>query len=370
MSPEIPKVQDKTWGTNEIDAFVLSNLEDNNMAPSEMASPRAQLRRLFFSLIGLPPSPKQMEEFLHNPSVEAYSQWGEILLADEGYGERWGRHWLDLVRYSDTRGGAIDYPRPHMWRYRDYVIRAFNQDRPYDRFIREQLAGDAYPTYGVEGKLGLGFLHQWVPVERTEPELSRRDYMNDVVSVTGSTFLGLTLSCARCHDHKYDPLPTRDYYRLEAFFAPAMVALESLEFGQYELPLQNPERWEAQKQLWTETLDTREKRHNETLDEFKNCLRDQPRVLSASADVKYLIVDPADDLRTAMNEGLLFTEEEQATYKQIGRQTARFANPNSKDYYLAKAYMVKDSSLHHSVTTHVLGGGNYKLKKTQWLLAF
>jgi len=182
------------------------------------------------------------------------------------------------------------------------------------------------------------------------------------VGVTGSAFLGLTLSCARCHDHKYDPLPIKDYYRLEAFFAPTVVALEPLAFGQYELPSQEPRRWEAQKKAWFEMLDAREKWQNETLEKYKNRLREQPRVLASSADIKDLLADPADDLPKAMAEGLLFSEEEQMTYKQIGRQTARFANPNTKDYYEAKAYLVKDSPLHRSVATHVLGGGSYKLK--------
>ena len=183
VEPEVPSVAQQDWVKNPIDAFVLAQLEDRGLTPAPPASPRALLRRIHFGITGLLPRPDEMESFLADPSEDEYRQRIELLLDDEGYGERWGRHWLDLVRYADTRGGAIDYPRPHMWRYRDYVIRAFNQDRPYDRFVREQLAGDAFSKYGDEGRLGLAFLHLWVPVERTEPELSRRDFLNDVVSV-------------------------------------------------------------------------------------------------------------------------------------------------------------------------------------------
>ena len=206
-----------------IDLFLQTRLRAAGLKPSALAPPRTWLRRIAFGLTGLPPRPEILEQFVEDPSESAYHAQIERLLNDPAYGERWGRHWLDLVRYADTRGGALDYARPHMWRYRDYVVRAFNQDRPYDRFIREQLAADAYGKYGTEGKLGLAFLHQWVPVERDAPQLNRRDFLNDVVGVTGSVFLGVTLRCARCHDHKFDPLPTRDYYRLEAFFAPLQV---------------------------------------------------------------------------------------------------------------------------------------------------
>ena len=177
------------------------------------------------------------------------------MLEDPRYGERWGRHWLDLVRYADSGGGGLDYAMPHMWRYRDYVIRAFNQDRPYDRFIREQLAGDAgsYAKYGAEGKIGLGFLRAGVFIEGSGEEL-RRDLLIDIVNTTGSVFLGVSLGCARCHDHKYDPIPTRDYYSLEAFFAPVRIEPVPLPFTSYE----NPKDLERRGKAWEETIAMRE----------------------------------------------------------------------------------------------------------------
>ena len=155
--PEVPAVRNKEWVRNPIDAFVLAKLEKRQLEPAGPVSPRGLLRRLYFGLIGLPPTPEEMERFLVDPSPEAYRQAVEKLLADSRYGEHWGRHWLDLARYSDTRGGAIDDPQPHLWRYRDYVIRAFNQDRPYDRFIKEQLAADAFRAFGTRGSWGWAF---------------------------------------------------------------------------------------------------------------------------------------------------------------------------------------------------------------------
>ena len=252
--PEVPRLKQVEWVRNPIDAFILAALEEKGMEPAPTASRRALLRRLYFGLIGLPPSPEQMDRFLNDSSEEAYRNAIENLLANPAYGERWGRHWLDLVRYSDTVGEAVDYPRPHMWRYRDYVIRAFNQDMPYDRFVRQQLAGDAYRKYGAEGKIATGFLHQWVFVQRVDSPQTRRDYLNDVVGTTGSVFLGVTLGCARCHDHKYDPIPTRDYYRTEAFFAPVTVGPVAVPFTQYEIPQLEPEVWKKKAEAWAVRL--------------------------------------------------------------------------------------------------------------------
>ncbi|MEO2047797.1 MAG: DUF1549 and DUF1553 domain-containing protein [Pirellulales bacterium] len=363
VEPTVPPVAGQDLVRNPIDAFILAKLENQGLTPAPPVQGRALLRRLHFGIIGLPPSPEEITSFPANPTDDEYLQRIERLLSDNAYGERWGRHWLDLVRYADTRGGALDYPRPHMWRYRDYIIRAFNQDRPYDRFIREQLAGDAFGKYGNEGRIGLAFLHLWVPVERTEPELSRRDFLNDVVSVTASVFLGVTLGCARCHDHKYDPIPTKDYYRIEAFFSPLTVGPESLPFGQYEKPKQDSARWENHKQVWLKLLDDRKKRQDEILESYKVRLRER-KAFSATADLKDFVADDGSGhLAAAIKEGILFTEEEQATYNLIKRQTARFANPNDRKYFEPMAYVAKDSPLKYSLATHVLSGGNPKLKE-------
>ena len=357
--PKVPAVKNKKWVKNPIDAFVLAKLEEQQLEPAEAVSPRGLLRRLYFSLIGLPPKPEDMEKFLVDPSPEAYSVEVEKLLGDLRYGEHWGRHWLDLARYSDTRGGAVDDPQPHMWRYRDYVIRAFNQDRPYDRFIKEQLAGDAFRAYGNEGKLGLGFLGLWVKVENQDGEQSRRDYISDIVNTTGSVFMGLTLGCAQCHDHKYDPLPQKDYFRIEAFFSPVKFEKQDLAFHHYELPLQEPERWETRKKVWKEHL----QRIKKNADTFNKEL--------AQREIKHQLLVAPQDLKDWANAGqkkiafpkdTLSTAEEKEQSRKIQLMTGRFANPNVDGYYDPKAYVVRDSPLHKNIATYVLTGGNWRLR--------
>ena len=369
VKPEVPGVKRTEWVRNPVDAFVLAKLEERGLEPAPPTSPRSLLRRLTFGLTGLPPSAELIEKFSGGQPVssesidQATADAIETLLADPGYGEHWGRIWLDLVRYSDTRGGAIDYSRPHMWRYRDYVIRAFNQDRPYDRFIREQIAGDSYRgVYGSEGKIALAYLAQWVQVERTEGPQVRRDFLTDVVSTTGSVFLGMTLGCAQCHDHKYDPIPQRDYYRMEAFFAPLTTTVASVPFTQYEMPLVKPEVWERHEKAWGDVLAERGKWQKEVKASYRKRLADR-RYLDAPADLKDFTVAVSDaDVKAAVREGLLFSKEEQEAYALIERQTARFANPNSPDYYQSKAYVANDSGLKDVVGTYVLSGGSFKLR--------
>ncbi|MGE0133082.1 MAG: DUF1553 domain-containing protein [Blastocatellales bacterium] len=224
VRPALPKVKDRRWARNEIDAFVLSKLEQNGLRPNRPASPRELLRRVYFDLIGLPPSPEEMAAFLKNPSDAAYAKVVDRLLASQHYGERWGRHWLDLARYADSGGYEFDYDRPHAWRYRDYVIRSFNEDKPYNRFIIEQLAADQLDGVDVKARpealIPTGFVRNGPTVDNAVNEETRTDELDDMVTTTSSVFLGLTVGCARCHDHKYDPIPQRDYYRMQAVFFP------------------------------------------------------------------------------------------------------------------------------------------------------
>jgi mono/diheme cytochrome c family protein len=224
VRPGLPKVKDRRWIRNEIDAFVLSKLEQNGLSPDRAASPRELLRRVYFDLTGLPPSPGETAEFLKNPSEAAYAKVIDRLLASPHYGERWGRHWLDLARYADSGGYEFDYDRPHAWRYRDYVIRSFNEDKPYNRFIIEQLADDQLDGVDVkanpESLIPTGFVRNGPTVDNADNEETRMDELDDMVTTTSSVFLGLTVGCARCHDHKYDPIPQRDYYRMQAIFFP------------------------------------------------------------------------------------------------------------------------------------------------------
>ena len=356
--PHVPEVENRSWVTNPIDAFILAKLEKKGLRPAPPASRRAMLRRLYFGLIGLPPTPEDMAQFLEDRSDDAYSRAIEKLLADSLYGERWGRHWLDLVRYADTRGGGLEYPRAHMWRYRDYVVRAFNQDRPYDRFIKEQLAGDAFRAYGDEGKIGASFLTLGVRVARSAEE-DRRDVLIDVVDTTGATFLGITLGCARCHDHKYDPISIRDYYRLEAFFAPLTFGAKPLKFTQYEAPQQQPKWWKQKSEAWDQVLSERK----QAAEAFRAGLKKREAAhytLMSPQDLKDWVVP--DLKRMPFAKGDFYSKEERERLALIKRQTARFANPSSPDYYKAMAYLTSDAPLRNTVATYVLKGGNLKLR--------
>jgi cytochrome c553 len=218
VRPTVPAVKNRSWVRNEIDAFVLSRLEKAGLAPAPLAEPRVLIRRLYLDLIGIPPTPEEVNEFVRNPSDAAYKKIIEKLLASPHYGERWGRHWLDLARYADSGGYEFDYDRPNAWRYRDWVIQSFNQDKPYDQFIREQLANDQLKPNDTESLIATGFCRNGPTVDNADNEETRMDELDDMVTTTSTVFLGLTVGCARCHDHKYDPIPQKDYYRMQAVF--------------------------------------------------------------------------------------------------------------------------------------------------------
>ena len=216
--PAVPEVSDKGWPQNEIDAFVLARLESQGQKAAPQASPGALLRRVYLDLIGLPPTLAEQQEFAESGDLIAVI--GELLDRPQ-HGERWARHWLDVVRYADTNGYERDADKPFVWRYRDYVIESLNEDKPFDRFVLEQLAGDEIPDRSVETHVATGFLRlgHWDD-EPADPAADRYDQLDDIVSTVGQAFLGLTIGCARCHDHKFEPLSSRDYYSLVAVFNP------------------------------------------------------------------------------------------------------------------------------------------------------
>ena len=183
--------------------------------------PRAQLiRRAYYDLTGLPPTPEEIDAFVADASADAYEKVIDRLLASPHYGEKWGRHWLDLVRYAETNSYERDNAKPNAWRYRDYVIKSFNDDKPYDRFVKEQLAGDEMPEAATSSEpiVATGFYRLGIwDDEPTDAVQSRYDGLDDIVATTGQVFLGLTVDCARCHDHKIDPIPQKDYCKLLAF---------------------------------------------------------------------------------------------------------------------------------------------------------
>ena len=220
-----PAVKNSAWVKKPIDAFILSKLEAKGLQPAPPADPVSFLRRISYDLTGLPPTPAQIELFVNDKSPEAVEKVIDRLLASPQYGEKWGRHWLDLVRFAETNGYERDGIKPFAWRYRDYVIGSFNQDKPFDRFVREQIAGDELPSR-LDSKeeadriIATGYhrLGIWDD-EPADPLQARFDEYDDLVATTCQVFLGMTMNCARCHDHKIDPIPQKDYYRFLAFFA-------------------------------------------------------------------------------------------------------------------------------------------------------
>ncbi len=226
-APPLPRVKNSVWVRNPIDAFVLFELESRGLKPAPPADRLTLIRRAAYDLIGLPPTPREIDAFVNDKSPSAYEKLIDRLLASPHYGERWARHWLDVARFSESQGFEYDRIRDHAWRYRDYVVKAFNDDKPYDRFVKEQIAGDAFDSSPSHPSsiAATGFLVACPSDEAAKISPSpavrgraREEELEDIISVVGQTFLGLTVNCARCHDHKFDPIPQRDYYRLKAAF--------------------------------------------------------------------------------------------------------------------------------------------------------
>ena len=217
--PELPVPTHVDWPRNSIDNFILEKLEALSLTPAPPATRQQLIRRVYYDLIGLPPSPAEVAAFVSDADPQAYEKLIECLLVSPHYGEKWGRHWMDLVRYAESNSFERDGTKPFVWRYRDYVIRSFNEDKPYDRFLIEQLAGDELPESTPEALIATGYyrLGAWDD-EPADPLQAKYDDLDDIVATTAHTMLGLSVNCARCHDHKIDPIPQSDYYSFVAFF--------------------------------------------------------------------------------------------------------------------------------------------------------
>jgi uncharacterized protein DUF1549/uncharacterized protein DUF1553 len=233
VKPAVPATKDRTWVRNEIDGFILAKLEEKGLQPAPPADKVTLIRRASLDLTGLLPTPEEVREYVSDTSPEAWAKVVDRLLASPRYGERWARHWLDLARYADSEGFKSDETRPNIWRYRDYVIDSFNQDKPYDRFVREQIAGDELYPNDAAALVATGFNRHFPDESNARNLMQRRqEILNDITDTVGATFLGMTYGCARCHDHKFDPILHKDYYRLQAFFANTRIEDQAaLEFG-------------------------------------------------------------------------------------------------------------------------------------------
>jgi len=228
LSTSPPPAIDSPWIRTPIDAFVLEKLNEQQLHAAPEADRRVLIRRLSFDLIGLPPTPEEIDAFVADSRADAYGRLVDRLLASPRYGERWGRHWLDLVHFGESHGYDKDKPRPNAWLYRDYVIASFNSDKPYSRFVEEQLAGDVLFPDDPQATIATGFIaagpwdfvgHVELREGTTDKEIARSNDRDDMLMTTMSTFVSMTVHCARCHDHKFDPIPQQDYYRLQAVFA-------------------------------------------------------------------------------------------------------------------------------------------------------
>ncbi len=353
-APAVPAVKATAWVRNPIDAFVLSKLESKGLTPAPQASKRVLLRRAYFDLIGLPPTPGEVNSFEADSAPDAYEKVIDKLLANPRYGERWGRHWLDLARFAESDGFAIDGERPTAWRYRDYVIRAFNQDRPYDQFVKEQVAGDELQGGNrSEGLVALGFLRMgtWEADANFKTQL-RQDVLNDITGTVGQVFLGFTVGCARCHDHKYDPIPQRDFYRLQAFFAPMRVEDRGAPFIESEHP-----------QLMKQTL----RRFEDEADEANEA----QKKLESQLKAKFLAAKPAatpgteaeekrDDYMKALKDAKnpIFSADERKAWTEARDRAKRLTDSIGR--YRPVAYSVADVTppqVPSLAETYVLLGG-------------
>ena len=285
---------------NAIDAFIGAKLAAANVSPAPPADRRTLIRRVSFDLTGLPPTPEEVAAFLADPGSDeqAFGKVVERLLGSPHYGEKWGQHWLDVARYADTSGFANDFARGNAWRYRDYVIRAFNTDKPYDQFVREQLAGDEMieaqrQAKGSTGEMkasaaesewliATGFLRMgpWELTAMEVPRIARQKLLDDITDSVGQTFLAHPLQCARCHDHKFDPVPTRDYYSLQAVFATTQIAERAAEFA----PAERTEGFDEKKYL--------QQREKHYLAELKRL--DEKSIAAARAWYVEKQLDPAE----------------------------------------------------------------------------
>ena len=266
-----PAVKDGPWVRTDVDRFVLSALEARGMRPGASAGRRTLIRRLYFDVLGLPPSPREVEDFVADPAADAYEKLVDRVLASPAYGERWGRRWLDVARYADSDGMESDTDRPTAYHYRDFVIRALNDDLPYNTFVRWQIAGDEYEPDNPAALAATGFLAAG-PTERELPGMQeerlrlRFNELDDMAATTASAFLGLTLGCARCHDHKYDAIPTRDYYRIQCAFTTTK---------REEVPLASraeAARWREQQSQWEARLKEAKSRLDPWLAEQKKAV--------------------------------------------------------------------------------------------------
>jgi mono/diheme cytochrome c family protein len=375
-----PEVRDEQWTRNPIDRFILARLEAARLHPSPEADKRTLIRRLSFDLTGLPPTPAEVEAFIKDTSPDAYEKLVDRLLASPRYGEHWARQWLDVVRYSDSNGFDWDEFRPQAWRFRDYVVRSLNADKPFDQFVREQLAGDELlagpPRTPAEqdaliatGYLRVGPHDNSAPLFGEQPR-SRAELMADLTETTASAFLGLTISCCRCHDHKFDPLSQADHYRLRAFFEPVKFA--------DDLSIDLADEQEKIRQH-NDGLDAKSKPLQAQRDELLKAVKDRLRnersaalppedrellkpadgkpsaELKAKIDAVQKKIEPSDkEVQAAL------APDGKASYESLGKQIAELAKQKRP---FTRALLMTDDPARRSAVTKIFFQGDHKQER-------
>ncbi|MGH9663141.1 MAG: DUF1549 and DUF1553 domain-containing protein [Bryobacteraceae bacterium] len=367
IKPVVPTAPEKSCVQTPVDAFVLAKLTAKGLKPNPPADKVTLLRRVSLDLTGLPPTPAEVQSFLADTSPQAYAKVVDRLLASPRYGERWGRHWLDLARYADSEGFKSDETRPNIWRYRDYVIQSFNDDKPYDRFIREQIAGDELYPNDPQALIATGFNRHFPDESNARNLMQRRqEILNDITDTVGATFLGLTYGCARCHDHKFDPILQRDYYRLQAFFANTRI-----EDHENLMPTADRSTWQREESVWdAKTRDVRAKieallkpefaaLYKENFDKFPEEI--QQAITTPAAErtsIQWLMYYKAKpQLEHSESEAAKKLHGDAASeYKQLKAELSQYDSVKPPDPPIAQAMIDNDS---RAPKTFVLASGVY-----------
>ncbi|MCS7047064.1 MAG: DUF1549 domain-containing protein, partial [Gemmataceae bacterium] len=324
--PPIPAVANSAWVRTPVDAFIAAAQQRQGVVPAPPAPRRTLIRRLAFDLTGLPPSAAEIDEFVNDPSPHAYEKLVERLLASPHYGERWGRHWLDLARFAESEGYESDHTRPYAWRYRDYVIASFNHDKPYDRFLREQIAGDEIEPYSDENLIATGFLAAARLSSNEEDRARQRnDVLVDIVNATAAVVLGVTLHCAQCHNHKFDPFTARDYYRFQGFF---------VKGAPNNLTLRDPNLWAKYERAKPAGYDAAKARLGNLLDAGRDRLVTEARRKLTEAQRNAL--DTPEERRTPEQERLAHEAELTLQFTPDRIERAVIDSPQRQEYEALK----------------------------------
>ena len=352
--------------SKRVDDFIDAKLANLGLKPAPAAGRRTLIRRVSIDLTGLPPTPEEVTAFVNDSASGAWPRLIDRLLNSPHYGERWARHWLDVTRYADSGGYSNDFERPNAWRYRDYVIRSFNSDKPYAQFVKEQIAGDELYTGNPEALIATGFLRAgpWEHTAMSVEAVTRQLFLDDVTHATASVFLGLTLGCARCHDHKFDPLPTRDYYRMQAIFSTTEFARPSLPF----LPSEHHEDPRSASEI------------KAAFDYAKTKVNEYRQLGAKKLMEKYGVSKmedlPKDELDTVMNTGAGIPPDKFEEFKLYQKHMQIYKD--SLDRFEPKAFAVSSGPMdgetdggpqlrypkraaYKSPTVHILPGGNIQL---------